>query len=149
MKKQQNYCNELFKTERKNWYKNLDPKNIVDERKFWLTMKPLYNDKNCGIREKIMLVENGEVIDDDLEIAETFNTFFSNSVDTLGIVENKLLLTPVSISDVGVDKCIKMYEAHPSIVNIRRNVQVEREFYFLPITASDMEKKITSLNPKN
>ena len=106
MKKQQNYCNKLYKKERKNWYKNLDPKNIVDERKFWLTMKPLYNDKNCGIREKIMLVENGEVIDDDLEIAETFNTFFSNSVDTLGIVENKLLLTPVSISDVGVDECI-------------------------------------------
>ena len=33
-------------------------------------------------------MENGEVIDDDLEIAETFNAFFSNSVDTLGIIEN-------------------------------------------------------------
>ena len=44
--------------------------------------------------------------------------FFSNSVNTLGIVENKLLLNPVSISDVGVEKCIKMYETHPSIVNI-------------------------------
>ena len=148
MKKQENYCNKLYKKERKNYYTNLDPKNIEDERKFWLTMKPLHSDKNSGIREKIMLVENGELIDDDLQIAETFNAFFSNSVDALGIVENKLLLNPVSTSDVGVDKCIKMYETHPSIINIRRHVKVEHEFYFRPITAAEMEKKIAALNPK-
>ena len=147
-KRQENYCNRLYKRERKNYYKNLDPKNIEDERKFWLTVKPFYNDKNSGIREKIMLIENGELIDDDLDIAESFNTFFSNSVSTLGIVENKLLLNPVSTTDVGVDKCIKMYETHPSIVNIRRNVKVDEEFYFSPITAAEMEKKIASLNPK-
>jgi hypothetical protein len=106
MKKQENYCNKLYKKDRKNYYKNLDPKNIEDERKVWLTMKPLHSDKNSGIREKIMLMENGELIDDDLQIAETFNAFFSNSVNTLGIVENKLLLNPVSIIDVGVNKCI-------------------------------------------
>ena len=149
MKKQENYCNRLYKKERKNWYKNLDPKNIEDERKFWLTMKPLYSDKSSGIREKIMLVENGELIDDVLQIAETFNTFFSNSVDTLGIVENTFLLNPISISDVGIDKCIKMYETHPSIINIKRHVKVDHEFFFRPINASDMEKKIASLNSKN
>ena len=39
-------------------------------------------------------MENGELIDDDLQIAETFNDFFSKSVDTLGIVENKLVVEP-------------------------------------------------------
>ena len=78
----------------------------------------------------------------DEEIAETFNAFFSNSVNTLGIVENKLLLNPVSVSDVGVEKCIKMYETHPSIVNIRRHVKIDDEFHFHPITAGEMEKKI-------
>ena len=148
MKKQENYCNRLYKQERKNYYKNLDPKNIIDERKFWLTVKPLYNDKNSGIREKILLVENGELIDDDSQIAETFNNFFSNSVNTLGIVENKLLLNPVSTTDIGVDKCIRMYETHPSIINIKRHVVVDEEFYFVPITVTDMEKKIASLDPK-
>ena len=148
MKTQVNYCNKLYKKERKNFYINLDPKNIEDERKFWLTIKPFYTDKNSGIREKIMLIENGELIDDDLEIAETFNAFFSNSVNTLGIVENKLLLNPVSTSDVGVDKCIKMYETHPSVINIKRHIKVDSEFYFCPITAAEMEKKIAALNPK-
>ena len=118
LKRQVNFCNRLYKKERKNFYKNLNPKCIEDERKFWLTMKPLFGDKNCGIREKITLVEDGEIIDDDLQVAETFNTFFSNSVNALGIVENKLLLNPVSCSDEGVEKCIKMYETHPSIINI-------------------------------
>ena len=76
MKTQENYCNKLYKKERKNFYKNLDPKSIEDERKFWLTMKPFYTDKNSNIREKILLVENGELIDNDEEIAETFNAFF-------------------------------------------------------------------------
>ena len=148
MKRQENYCNKLYKKERKNLYKNLDPKFIEDERKFWLTMKPFFTDKNSSIREKILLIENGELVVNDAEIAETFNAFFSNSVNTLGIVENKLLLNPVSISDVGVEKCIKMYETHPSIVNIRRHVKVDHEFYFRPITAADMEKKIAALNPR-
>ena len=74
--------------------------------------------------------------------------FFFNSVNTLGIVENKLLLNSVSVSDVGIDKCIKMYETHPSIINIRKHVKIDHEFYFSPVTAADMEKKIASLNPK-
>ena len=121
-KKQENYCNRLYKKERENCYKNLDPKVLEDERKFWLTVKPFFNDKNCGIREKITLVENGELIDEDMEVAELFNAFFANSVNTLGIIENKLLLNPICDSDVGVEKCINMYETHPSIVNIRRHV---------------------------
>ena len=93
-------------------------------------------------------MENGELIDDDSQVAETFNAFFSNSVSGLGIVENKLLLNPVNNSDVGVEKCIKMYETHPSIVNIKRHVKVDQEFHFLPVTADEMEKKIAALNPR-
>ena len=147
-KKQENYCNKLYKKERKNYYKNLDPRNIEDERKFWLTIKPFFGDKNSGIREKITLVENGQLIDDDDEVAETFNAFFANSVSGLGIMENKLLLNPVKDSDVGIEKCIKMYETHPSIINIKRHVKVDHEFHFLPVAVEDMEKQIAALNPR-
>ena len=41
-----------------------------------------------------------------------------------------------------------MYQTHPSIISIRRHVKVDREFYFRPITAADMEKKIAFLDPK-
>ena len=44
-----------------------------------------------------MLVENEEIICENEEIAEIFNTYFqiSGSVESLGITENKLLLNGV------------------------------------------------------
>ena len=133
LKKQKNYCNRLYKRERKKFYTNLKLNNITDNKKFWNTMKPLFSDKG-GIRDKIVLVEEDKLVSGDVEVAETFNTFFSKSVQTLGITENKILQNPTGIPDVGVDKCIKQFETHPSIINIKHNVKVNHEFNFLPIT---------------
>ena len=58
-------------------------------------MKPFFSDKG-GVRDKIVLVEN-KLISGDTEVAETFNTYFSNSNETLGITKNKLLLNPVPL----------------------------------------------------
>ena len=41
-KKQRNFCNRLYKRERKTFYSNLHPKNITDNEKFWNTMKPFF-----------------------------------------------------------------------------------------------------------
>ena len=60
-KRQKNYCNRLYKRERRDHYNKLDLKNITDNIKFWDTMKPLFSDKG-GIREKIVLVEDNEII---------------------------------------------------------------------------------------
>ena len=70
-------------------------------------MKPLFSDKG-GVREKIVLVENNEIISDSSQVAEKFNNYFqtSGSMESLGISENKLLLNPVMEQDLDVDKCI-------------------------------------------
>ena len=107
----------------------------------------MFSDKG-GVRDKIILVENDELISNNAEVAETFNNFFSTTVETLGIKENTLLLNRVVESDIGVDRCIKMYGAHPSIIAIRENVEVISEFVFLPVTAEDMEKILAALDPK-
>ena len=74
-KRQKNYCNRLYKRERRDHYNKLDLKNITDNIKFWDTMKPLFSDKG-GVREKIVLVENDEIISDSLHVAEKFNNYF-------------------------------------------------------------------------
>ena len=76
-------------------------------------------------------MEDDKVISDDEDVAQTFNEFFENTVKTLGITENQLLLTEVVHSKGEVDDAIKMYEAHPNIIKIRENVKVESEFSFL------------------
>ena len=73
-----NYCNRLYKRERRDHYNKLDLKDITDNIKFWDTMKPLFSDKG-GVREKIVLVENDEIISDSLHVAEKFNNYFQNS----------------------------------------------------------------------
>ena len=83
--KHKNYCNRLSKRERKNFYAQLDTNNITDNKKFWKTVGPLFSDKG-GIRDKIILVEKGELISEDLEVAETFNKFFSGTLDDLKLM---------------------------------------------------------------
>ena len=44
-KRQKNYCNRLYKRERKKYYSNLNLKNITDNKRIWNTVKPLFSDK--------------------------------------------------------------------------------------------------------
>ena len=41
-----------------------------------------------------------------------------------------------------------MYQFHPSIISIKRHVQIESEFVFQCVTAEYMEKKLAALDPK-
>ena len=91
-KKQNNYCNRLYKRERKRYYSNLNLSNITDNKKFWNTVKPLFSVKLRG-KENIVLVNGDKILSDDLEVAQTFNDFFKHSVNALNIQENQLLLT--------------------------------------------------------
>ena len=49
-------------------------------------MKPFLSEK-CTYASKISLVHNDNVISDDQELVDTFNSFFEHAVDNLGIQE--------------------------------------------------------------
>ena len=95
-----------------------------------------------------VLVEGDKKINDDAELAKTFNDFFDNAVKSLGISENKMLLTEVDQTQVRVQDAIKMYESHPSISKIKENVVVETRFSFTAISIDDIHSEIRSLNTK-
>ena len=44
-RKQTNFCVSLLRKEEKNYFENLDTKNIGDNKTFWKTVKPLLSDK--------------------------------------------------------------------------------------------------------
>ena len=70
-KKQKNYVSRLYKKERKMFFNSLNSSVISDNRKFWKTVKPLFSNKgNYG--NKIKLVENEEIIDDDRRTKQFF-----------------------------------------------------------------------------
>ena len=74
------------KRKRKN-YSSLDQKSISDNNKFWRTVKPFLSDKT-SFNAKIALIEDGEIISSDSEIADVLNTFFSNIVSNINLPVN-------------------------------------------------------------
>ena len=91
-------------------------------------MKPLFSDKG-GAKDNIVLVEDNKMISGDTEVAQAFNTFFINSVNSLGISENKAVLTETKNTEGKVEKAIQMFEFHPSIMSIKENVKIDFMFF--------------------
>ena len=98
-KKQSNYCVHLFKRQKKSYYNNLDLKIFEDNKKFWQCIKPLFSDKKNILQRNIMILDKGEIITDDAEVAEKLINFFIEAVESL----DTETFTSSTISDVYTD----------------------------------------------
>ena len=112
----------MRKTKR-DYFKQLNNKVVSDTRKFWQTISPLFSE---GFRkETIILKDSNRTITKNHELAETFNTFFSNITQNLKIDSNLVEITEnLNISDP-VLKAIKKYEKHPSIIKKKEDKEQE------------------------
>ena len=146
-KKQRNYTRKLIKKEKKRYFSNLHMSNYTDNKKFWNTVKPLFSNHG-GVSQKITLVMDDKIISDDKEVAETFNSFFINSVESLDIVENNALLTFTGDLTDPVKIALKKFENHPSIIDIKDNVTIENKFSFSKVGIGDVELEVKSLKTK-
>ena len=146
-KKQKNYCNRLYKTERRKYYSNLNLNEILGNKKFWNTTKPLFSNKGSG-KENIILVEGDKIISEEAEVAETFNDFFKNAVNSLNITENRCLLTETNNELGGVDEAIEKFKNHPSILSIKEHVISDLGFSFSGVSADEIRLEIKALNGK-
>ena len=81
---QQKYCVSMLKKTKKDYYNNLNEKDVNDNKIFWKTVKPFLLDKTVS-KEQIFLVENDEIIPEDSKTAESLNYFFSNIAKSLKI----------------------------------------------------------------
>ena len=84
----------------------------------------------AGRKEDLVHVNGDKIISDDNKMVQTFNNLFKNCINSLNITENKLLLTETKNTLGSVDESIKMFEIHPSIRSIYKNVQVDKRFSF-------------------
>ena len=83
-KKQRNFCVNLLRKAKRDYYKNLDIKHITDNKKFWKTVRPLFSEKH-NISRNITLVEDDKILSNYSEVAKTMNEFFSSTVTNLDI----------------------------------------------------------------
>ena len=76
--KQRNYCMSLLRKEKRNYFENIDTSKISDNKMCWKTVKSMFANKFVN-RESITLGKGDNILSENLEVAETFNTFFSNT----------------------------------------------------------------------
>ena len=60
-------------------FANLDLNSVLDNRKFWQNVKPLFSNK-VKAKTTIILIENDEMIDNEIKIAKIFNEYFVSTV---------------------------------------------------------------------
>ena len=147
LKKQKNYCNRLYKKERRNYYNNIDIKVITDTKKFWGTIKPFLIDKGMS-KNRISLIEgNKKIIVDDTEVAEILNTYFGHAASSLGINEpNKSINDGENLRDP-IDSILLKFSKHPSILMINAISKIST-FSFSEVELLEIKNEINSLNIK-
>ena len=111
----------LEKSQKKH-FANLDINSTSDSKTFWQIVKPLFSNKVKG-KTTIKLVENDEMIDDEIQIANLFNEYFVNIVKKLGLFtkEQNAISTENSLSEVEI--AITKYGNHPSIIAITEKME--------------------------
>ena len=85
---------------------------------FWKTVKPFSSDKMTS-REEIILIENEAIVSSKKNTTQLLNTFFSNVVANVNILEyNQCDPIAGNIDDL-IIKFIVKYRNQPSILAIR------------------------------
>ena len=122
---------------------NQKGKDVVDNKKFWKTTKSFFSDKSNNFGN-IPLIENGNLLTYDFEIAETFNKYFQNLVPNLAlkIPSNLICQTPENGDEILA--AMYKYQNHPSIKTIL--VKCNFSFSFKTVSLTYIEREIKRFN---
>ena len=111
---------------------------------FWKTFSPFFSSKSLH-SEKIILIENNDIVTKDESISEILNDHFVNISKSLDI---KKWPEPANftINEDVVSRAIRKYSDHPSIIKIKSMFNQSDKFEFKHIPPEDVAKQIKKLN---
>ena len=141
--KQRNYCVFLSRKTKKDYYANLNVKDIVDNKQFWRTVKPLFSHKTKSSKKIALETVNTQ----DEQNAQLLNISFLNAVKNLkipGFSNTNPLAERLSNRTL---KAILKYKNHLSIVAIG-NTNYNSHFHFNEVSVEDIYKEIRKLSPR-
>ena len=149
-RKLRNECVNLTKKTKKDYFTNLSSNSVNDTKTFWKTIKPFFSDKNKK-SQKIILVENHQIIKDDKKNTDILNSYFVNITDNLNIPEFTTEKVPCNTIDEDIDpidNIIYKYSKHPSILKIRETTNFTNIFSFNKVNERKIKNEILELNSK-
>ena len=122
---------------------------VLDNRKFWQNVKPLFSNK-VKAKTTSKLIENNETIDNEIKIAKIINEYFVNTVKNLGILIEKESATFTENNFSEVELALNKYKNHPSINAITKRMKNLSNFNssFNFISHDDVVKELNKLKSK-
>ena len=133
--KQQNYCVSLLRKFKREYYNNLDVKNITDNKTFWKTIKPFLSNKVTSTQKK-----NDKIVKNDNDAARILNTFFSNILRDLKIPDYNNFDPMAENIEESVLKAILKYRNHPRILTIGEVFKKNSQFSFKCVDKDEILK---------
>ena len=116
----QQKCVCILKKSKRSYFESPDVKFVKDNKKFWKKKCPLLSKKIKS--KRITLVESYEIISSDIEVAKTFQNFFSSIVKNLNIQRAEAYLSK-NTQDNPVLACTEKFSTHPGIINIQKCIE--------------------------
>ena len=111
-KKQGNFCANLLRKPKKDYFSDLDIKNITDNKAFWKSIKPYFSNKGLN-SSSLILSEKNKIVANDQDIANIINNYFTG-------ITNHLNLKPDQINhSENLTNIIEKFKNHESIQRIK------------------------------
>ena len=148
-KKQRNKCVNLRKKAIKTYFKDIKDSGIVENKKFWQTIKPFITNKSGISNNNIMIIENDSLVTDDKKLATVFNDYYINIIEkSSGIKQNFINYGNVKNKKEIVENIVKNFENHPSIIKIKESNTDTDLFHFKEIDENAIKMLFLDLNTK-
>ena len=113
-KKQRNICVNLLRKSKKQYFNNIDVKNVMDNKKFWKPIRPKFSNK-CKTPNTIILFENEKIWQDHKAIANTFINYFTDVTHSFGLKKKNIGL------ENDLSKILKNFRNSESIKKIKES----------------------------
>ena len=107
-KKQRNFCVDLLRKTEAEYFRNLNVKDLSDNRKFWKTIKPYFSNKDLNSK-RLSLQEKGNLVADEKKLATIMNNFFINITKDLKlkIVRVNLIIWKILLKHFNLTQVLK------------------------------------------
>ena len=107
-KKQRNFCVDLLRKTEAEYFRNLNVKDLSDNRKFLKTIKPYFSNKDLNSK-RLSLQEKGNLVADEKKLATIMSNFFINVTKDLKlkIVRVNLIIWKILLKHFNLTQTLK------------------------------------------
>ena len=144
-KAQRNKCTKIKWENIQRHFSKIIATGFQNSKQFWRSIKPFLNDKGTHGQDEYILEENNKLIQDDKEIAEIFNEYYTNTVKYTTGSEPETV--PLKNSADSIEAINEYHKHHSSIMAIKKN-DIKQTFELPNASEEEIKEIIMNLDAK-